>query len=242
MEVNFSDSLNLEFSLADSNTINSEYTTSDLIEELSSTPDIGASTSSSSLTIEFSGGEPSGGGIDVVKVNGVALPIVNKTVDIPVPTKTSQLINDSIIVPTKTSQLINDSHFISDPYYVHTDNNFTNYLKLKLENVGEQQIYMGSEEPLNPAILVWIDTEGEPVVRNAMLTADDKYFITSDDRDFVPKDEESGYSSFVTSDNNYFYTSDNQAFMVSDNLIPLYTSDNKQFIDADEKQFITKGA
>ena len=228
MEVNFSDSLNLEFSLADSNTIKSEYTTSDLIEELSSTPNIEASTSSTNLTIEFGGGEPSGGGIDVVKVNGVALPIVNRTVDIP--------------VPTKTSELTNDSHFVSDPYYVHTDNNFTNYLKLKLENVGEQQIYMGSEEPLNPAILVWIDTESEPVVRNAMLTADDKYFITSDGLDFVPKDGESGYSSFVTSDNNYFYASDNQAFMVSENLIPLYTSDNKQFIDADEKQFITKGA
>ena len=227
MEVNFSDSLNLEFSLADSNNINSEYTTSDLIEELSSTPNIEASTSSSNLTIEFGGGEPSGGGIDEVKVNGVTLPIVNKTVDIP--------------VPTKTSDLTNDNHFVSDPYYVHTDNNFTNYLKLKLENVGEQQIYRGSEEPLNSAILVWIDTEGEPVVRNAMLTADDKYFITSDNLDFVPKEDE-GYATLVTSDNNYFITSDNLSFMVAEITgLPLYTSDNNQFIDAENNDFITKG-
>lgn len=223
MEVNFSDSLNLEFSLADSNTINSEYTTSDLIEELSSTPNIGASTSSSSLTIEF-GGVPSGGGIDVVKVNGVALPIVNRTVDIP--------------VPTKISQLTNDSHYVSDSHYVHTDNNFTDELKEKLQTIG-YQVYRGSDYPAD-SVLIWIETEEQPIVRNAMLTADDKYFITSDNLDFVPKDE-SGYANFVTSDDNYFYTSDDLSFMVVDGSIPLYTSDDNQFIDANDKIFITKG-
>lgn len=224
MEVNFSDSLNLEFSLADSNTINSEYTTSDLIEELTSTPNIGASTSSSSLTIEFGGGVPSGGGIDVVKVNGVALPIVNRTVDIP--------------VPTKISQLTNDSHYVSDSHYVHTDNNFTDELKEKLQTIG-YQVYRGSDYPAD-SVLIWIETEEQPIVRNAMLTADDKYFITSDNLDFVPKDE-SGYANFVTSDDNYFYTSDYLSFMVVDGSIPLYTSDDNQFIDADDKIFITKG-
>ena len=70
--------------------------------------------------IEFTTGGVSGA-IDVVKVNGVPLPIVDYTVDIPVPTKTSQLQNDSRYitiadvppVPTKTSQLQNDSGFIT---------------------------------------------------------------------------------------------------------------------------------
>lgn len=39
-------------------------------------------------------------------------------------------------VPTNTSDLINDSSFISDPNYVHTDNNFTNADKTKLQNAS----------------------------------------------------------------------------------------------------------
>lgn len=37
---------------------------------------------------------PSGGVIDVVRQNGVALPVSNKAVDVTVPTKTSELEND----------------------------------------------------------------------------------------------------------------------------------------------------
>ena len=39
-------------------------------------------------------------------------------------------------VPTKTSEIINDSNFPSDSNYVHTDNNFTSTLKTKLENIS----------------------------------------------------------------------------------------------------------
>lgn len=58
------------------------------------------------------------GAIDIIKVNGQPLPIVNKTVDVPVPTKTSQLSNDSNFaiksdIPKKTSQLTNDSGYIT---------------------------------------------------------------------------------------------------------------------------------
>lgn len=38
-------------------------------------------------------------------------------------------------IPTKTSDLINDSDFVSDASYVHTDNNFTTALKDKLDGV-----------------------------------------------------------------------------------------------------------
>ena len=67
------------------------------------------------------------GAIDLVKVNGQPLPIVNRTVDVPVPTKTSQLTNDSNFItladippfpdiPTKTSQLTNDGSNGTDPF------------------------------------------------------------------------------------------------------------------------------
>ena len=56
-----------------------------------------------------------------IRVNGTSLPIVDKSVDVPVPTKTSELANDSDFatradipeMPTKTSELTNDSGFIT---------------------------------------------------------------------------------------------------------------------------------
>ena len=61
------------------------------------------------------------GAIDQIKVNGTAQPIVDKAVD--------------LAIPTKTSDLSNDSNFAVDASYTHTDNNFTNALKTKLEGV-----------------------------------------------------------------------------------------------------------
>lgn len=63
-----------------------------------------------------------GGKIDVIKVNGTAQTITNKTVD--------------LTVPTKTSDLTNDSNFAVDTNYVHTDNNFTTTLKNKLNGIA----------------------------------------------------------------------------------------------------------
>ena len=40
-----------------------------------------------------------------------------------------------VIVPTKTSDIENDSDFVEDANYVHTDNNFTNSDKNKLDNL-----------------------------------------------------------------------------------------------------------
>ena len=39
-------------------------------------------------------------------------------------------------IPTKTSDLINDTDFVSDDHYVHTDNNFTTPEKEKLDNLA----------------------------------------------------------------------------------------------------------
>lgn len=47
---------------------------------------------------------------------------------------TEYLDTHSIVVPTKTSDLTNDSDFVSDSNYVHTDNNFTNTYKEKVDS------------------------------------------------------------------------------------------------------------
>ena len=59
--------------------------------------------------------------IETIKKNGKALSVSNKAVD--------------IAVPTKTSDLTNDSNFPVDANYVHTDSNFTAAEKTKLANI-----------------------------------------------------------------------------------------------------------
>lgn len=60
--------------------------------------------------------------IEIVKVNGTALtPDSNKAVNVP--------------VPTKLSELTNDDNFVKDANYVHTDNNYTIGEKQKLEGL-----------------------------------------------------------------------------------------------------------
>lgn len=61
--------------------------------------------------------------LEGVKVNGVLLTIDgNKYVN--------------VVVPTKISDLTNDSDFVEDAAYVHTDNNFSNTLKTKLDGIA----------------------------------------------------------------------------------------------------------
>ncbi len=81
----------------------------------------------------------------------------NITGTVQIPTKTSDLTNDSgfitsagapvqsvngqtgivvISIPTATSDLTNDSDYVSDASYVHTDNNFTTAEKNKLSEIA----------------------------------------------------------------------------------------------------------
>lgn len=64
--------------------------------------------------------------IESIKVNGEALKINEKSVDIE--------------VPTKITELENDANFISDENYVHTDNNFSDVYKDKIES-NSQDIF-----------------------------------------------------------------------------------------------------
>lgn len=56
-----------------------------------------------------------------------------------------QKISALVEVPTKTSELKNDSSFVSDENYIHTDNNFTNEEKTKLENDVATKDYVEQE-------------------------------------------------------------------------------------------------
>lgn len=59
-------------------------------------------------------------------------------------------------VPTKTSQLTNDSGFISDPNYVHTDNNYSNEEKEKvagLQNYDDAALRAALQNEINRATL-----------------------------------------------------------------------------------------
>lgn len=59
--------------------------------------------------------------IESIKVNGTAQTVTSKAV--------------SITVPTKTSELTNDSNLVVDAAYVHTDSNYTSSEKTKLSGI-----------------------------------------------------------------------------------------------------------
>lgn len=108
----------------------------------------------------------------------------------------------NVEVPTKTSDLTNDTDFVEDANYVHTDNNFTTSLKSKLEGLAdiqtigdnltltngrldavggdEAQVYMGETTPVDENILIWIDTSV-----TGFITKDGDNFITSDNKNFL---------------------------------------------------------
>lgn len=93
--------------------------------------DITVPTDTSDLTNDGDGTSPfatqayvgtNGGKIDIIKVNGTAQTITDKSVN--------------IAVPTKTSDITNDSNFVADASYVHTDNNYTAAEKSKLSGIA----------------------------------------------------------------------------------------------------------
>ena len=88
--------------------------------------------------------------IDTIKVNGTELEPEDKAVD--------------ITVPTKTSQLDNDSDYVSDASYVHTDNNFTDADESKLDGIES-----GAEVNVNPD---WEATSGDGEILHKPTTID----------------------------------------------------------------------
>ena len=102
--------------------------------------------------------------IETVKVNGAALTVTDKAVD--------------VTVPTKTSDLTNDSNFVSDASYVHTDANYTVAEKEKLAGIAE-----GAEVNVNAD---WNATSGDAQILNkptnvSVFTNDAGYITDNND-------------------------------------------------------------
>ena len=81
--------------------------------------------------------------IEIVKVNGIALtPDEQKAVNVEVPTAVTDLSDaDNYALktdlPESLSDLTNDNSTVTDPNYVHTDNNFTDALLTKLNDIDD---------------------------------------------------------------------------------------------------------
>ena len=85
------------------------------------TTDAGAMSASDKTKLEGIAANADVNVIEKIKVNSVEQTVTNKTVD--------------IAVPTATSDLTNDSNFVVDANYVHTDNNYSTAEKTKLTNI-----------------------------------------------------------------------------------------------------------
>ena len=93
-----------------------------------------------------SGGEPNQNAFTTIKV-GSASVVADTATDTLTLTAGSNVTistdsaNDGITinatVPTKTSDLTNDSHYVADASYVHTDSNYTSAEKTKLSNIDD---------------------------------------------------------------------------------------------------------
>ena len=69
-------------------------------------------------------------------------------------------INGIELVGNKTTEdLLIDQNFVKDDNYIHTDNNFTNALKEKLENFSEIQI--SNSEPTDTNIELWYQIDSD---------------------------------------------------------------------------------
>lgn len=76
----------------------------------------------------------------------------------------------NITVPTKTSDITNDSNFAVDANYVHTDNNFTTTLKNKLDGIAEGA-EVNVQSDWNQSTTTADDyIKNKPTIGNATLT------------------------------------------------------------------------
>ena len=144
-----------------------KFITSDAFDALSDTVD----------QLVAASGEPNV--IEVVKQNGTALTVTDKTVD--------------VTVPTKLSDLNNDNNTVTDANYVHTDNNFTSTLKTKLDNIAS-----------NAEVNVQADwnetsTSSDAYIKNKP-SIPSKTSDLSNDSDYVSD------ASYVHTDNNFTST------------------------------------
>ena len=112
---------------------------------------------------------------DVNSVNGKVGDVVLNASDIGALSKDTK-------IPTKISELINDSNYISDANYVHTDNNYTNEDKNKLNNIANGaevnvQANWSETDPMEDSFI-----KNKPTIpsKTSDLTNDSNYIADSD--------------------------------------------------------------
>ena len=106
--------------------------------------------------------------IESVSQNGTALTITNKNVN--------------VTVPTKTSEITNDSNYVQDSNYIHTDNNFTNEDLTKLNGIstGAQVNVIESVQQNGTALAITNKTVNVTVpTKTSELTNDSGYLTTA---------------------------------------------------------------
>ena len=91
--------------------------------------------------------------------------------------------NEDYGIPTKTSDLENDSDFVSDANYVHTDNNYTNEEQSKLEGIesGAEVNVQSDWEQSDSAADDYIKNKPENLVQDANYVHTDNNY-TSDEK------------------------------------------------------------
>lgn len=131
--------------------------------------------------------------IEVVKVNGVELEVddVDKSVD--------------ITVPTLTSELTNDSDFVSDVDYVHTDNNFTTEEKEKLASLENyDDTILSDRVTANEEAIAILTGDGDGSISKIVDDAINEFATNNPDPDPTPSLEyEKGYRDEVIIPDKY---------------------------------------
>jgi len=111
--------------------------------------------------------------IEYITVNGAAVTPVSKVV--------------ALAIPTKTSEILNDSNFAIDASYNHTDNNFTNAYLNKLDNIAagaEVNVITGikvngiTSTPTNKVINIVVPTKLSDLTNDNSSVTDSAYVHT----------------------------------------------------------------
>lgn len=129
-------------------------------DNLTDKPSINGVTLSGNKTTQDLG--ISGGLIDVIEVNGTAQSIVNKTVDISVPTKTSDLTNDSGYLTNAVTSFNGNTGAVTYTAPVTSVNNQTGAVALNASDVGalaDNTTYVSSVNGSSGAVTITVPTK-----------------------------------------------------------------------------------
>lgn len=115
-------------------------------------------------------------------------------------------------IPTKTSDLTNDSNFVGDINYIHTDNNFTDVYKNKVDSALQEvpSEYVTEAELGNKGYITeYIETDPtvptyvKEITQDDILNWDNKSNFSGSYSDLTDKPNIPSKTSDLTNDNNF---------------------------------------